>query len=480
VDIGYLLPACCFPAVLLPRDVAKHEPGTTRNSQATVNDPFNLPHNSSSKVSRQWPWRIVVHILLLLGCWVAVVGCGPAKDPSSVRLPQTQKWFDRARESFDKIDMEDAYEAVMQALRLAPNDPEIQLLAANLALAKLDYDEVLRLTEGTADSKQLALRGRAQWYMGNVEEAGATLDTLLRDPDVHDPWARAVSKLANHGAGRHPFASSGDSVASLDMPAVRGAAMIVPIEIDGEQGLAFLSTGTAEVVLDKAQRKEPSWVSLRFDGRVEFQDVPAVTQDLSGISRMLGAPIKAMLGVNFFRNAHVTFDFQARQFVVRRFSPPRPPRATDIPVFYLRGGAMVTRGALNLDVLDASYLLDSSQMGELVLDADGFRKAGVDPNKLTPVEGQPGVKHGTVPMVRIGSFLVRDVGAALNKDVEALEQALGLNLDGIVGAGLLGSFRVTFGNYGKSCWFEEDFAAEMAPGRSSEPREQDSPTPPSR
>ncbi|OQB11310.1 MAG: hypothetical protein BWY17_03898 [Deltaproteobacteria bacterium ADurb.Bin207] len=410
---------------------------------------------------------------------IACAACQPAKDPSSLRSPHAQKWFDRARNSFQQMDVEDAQDAIGQALRLAPQDPEIRLLAANLAIAKLDYAEVLRLTEGVSDSKALAIRGRAQWYLGDIQATSATLEALLRDPDTHDPWAKAISKLANHGTGRKPYRMEGDIVASVEMPRVRGTAMVVPVEIDGEQALALLSTGTAEVVLDKTQRAEPSWISVRIDGRVEFQDVPAVTQDLSGVSRQLGAPIKAMFGVNFLRNANVTFDFQGRQFVVRQFSPPRPPRATDIPVHYIRGGGMMVRSALASDG-SASLYVDSSQMFPLALDTDGWRKAGVDPKTLTPFEGDPKLRHGIVPLVRLGAFDIPQVAAVLSNEIEGLEQVLGLNVDGVVGSGLLGGFRVTLGDSGKVLWVEEDLVTEsgLNPAPSPKPADDDTANPP--
>lgn len=421
-------------------------------------------------------------VLLLLGLVVAFVACQPAKAPGPVRSPRAQKWFERARASFNQMDVEDAQDAVHEALRYAPKDPEIRLLAANLALAKLDYEEAIRMTEGASGSKALALRGRAQWYAGQVDKAGASLEQLLHDPEVHDPWAKAISKLANRGAGRKPYRSEGDIVAAVEMPRVRGTALVVPVEIDGEQGLALISTGTAEVVIDKSQRREPSWVSLRFDGRVEYQDVPAVTQDLSGISRQLGAPIKAMLGVNFLRNANATFDLQGRQFVVRQFVPPRPPRATDVPLYYIRGGGMMIRSALSAESAPtpASLLIDSSQMFPLSLDADGWRKAGQDPAELTPLEGEPSIKHGVVPMIRLGAFDVPQVAGVLGTEIETLETVLGINIDGVVGSGLLGAFRVTLGDGGKTLWMEEDFVAASptaapppppAPGGSEAPTE---------
>ncbi len=432
-----------------------------------------------------------VAVLLLVGSLLAFVACAPAKSSGPVRSPRAQKWFDRAQTSYRTMDVEDAQDAVRQALRHAPKDAEIRLLAANLALAKLDYEEAIRLTEGTRDSQALALRGRAQWYAGHVDEAGASLERLLRDPEVHDPWAKAISKLANRGAEREPYRSHGDIVAAMEMPRVRGTALVVPVEIDGEQGLALVSTGTAEVVIDKSQRREPSWVSLRFDGRVEYQDVPAVTQDLSGISRQLGAPIKAMLGVNFLRNANATFDLQGRQFVVRQFVPPRPPQATDVALYYVRGGGMMIRSALTADAAPtpASLLIDSSQMFPLALDEEGWRKAGLDAAELTPLDGEPSIKHGVAPMIRLGAFDVPQVRGVLSSEIQTLETVLGLNIDGVIGSGLLGAFRVTLGDGGRTLWMEEDFvpppaqrdrpAPEPGEGTAPAPSPAPSPAPPS-
>src|SRR4029453_80444 len=107
-------------------------------------------------------------------------------------------------------------------------------------------------------------------------------------------------------------------------------------ELDGENILALVATNFGELMIDSASRKEPAWVNLRFDRRVEVKDVPALTHDLSNVSRQLGAPIKALLGINVLRHMHVTFDRRGSQFVVRKSEPPPPPEASKIPIFYDR------------------------------------------------------------------------------------------------------------------------------------------------
>jgi len=65
--------------------------------------------------------------------------------------------------------------------------------------------------------------------------------------------------------------------------------MLVPVEIDGEQALALVSTGTAEVTLDSNSRKEPSWVSLRLAAH-RCPGCPRDGRGSFGISRMMNVP----------------------------------------------------------------------------------------------------------------------------------------------------------------------------------------------
>ena len=135
---------------------------------------------------------------------------------------------------------------------------------------------------------------------------------------------------------------------------------------------------------------------------------------------------------------------------------------------------MVTRGALGTDATPASLLFDSSQLYPLVLDADGWRKAGVDPTTLATLESDRGVKHGVVPAIRIGSFDVPRVGAVLSSEVDGLEKGLGMNLDGIVGSGLLAGFRITFAENGKVLWFEDDFLVDPQLASPNQPSDESS------
>jgi hypothetical protein len=417
--------------------------------------------------------------LLFVSLSLAAAACGPqggARAPN--RPPLATQWLQRAEASYRQADFDDARDAARQALTAAPQDMDIRALAARIALVRLDFSDALRLTEGLESADAHSIRGRAYWFTGDLEHAADELDALLTDPAVKDPWARDVAGLARRGVGRHPFSMEGGVVSSVEMPKAidrvsLGAANVVPCELDGERILALVSTGSSEVILDSNSRHEPAWVSLRFD-RIEMKDVPALVEDLSPISRQIGVPIQAMLGAQFLRHGHVTFDRHGDQFVVRRQDAPPPPEASRVPLYYLRGGGMLLRAAVTARNEDAIPLfVDSSRPVPLVLQDEGWTRAGVDVKSLTSLPDAPRVKHGTVPMFRVGGFDLAKMPAVGGLDLGELTSGLDVQLEGVVGADLLAFFRVTFADDGRFMWIEPDptllGAAEPKPGSDTAP-----------
>lgn len=409
-------------------------------------------------------FRALSAVALLVG----LTGCPEARAPEApIREPVVQKWLDRATSSYLAADVDEAQDEIRQALKQAPEDVEIKLWAARIALARLDFDEVLTVLEGVEGSEARGLRGRALWYAGKIDAAADELEAMLADPDVRDLWARDIAGLARRGGGREPFRVSGASVAMTEMPRVKGTALVVPVEIDGEQALALIATGTPELTLDSATRSQPSWVSLRFGGRIEVKDVPARVQDLSGISRQLNAPIKALIGVHLLRHLNATIDFGGGQFVVRNFSPPPAPGATKAPVYYLKGGGMVVRTVLRAEqnAEPVSLLVDTSLDLPLALDEAGWKKAGFEVSQLETLPQDRKLKHGLVPLVRLGSYDVPNVpavfGASPGDKLAEIERGLEVDLDGLLGSPVLAELRVTFTDGGRAMWFEHIDASEL-------------------
>jgi hypothetical protein len=403
-----------------------------------------------------------------------LAACGGPDPNTSGRSPDAEKWLARAKQSYRSGDADDATQAIDGALKAAPKDQEARLVAARIALARLDYAEAVRLTEGLGPppgpgrapsgepanpsiSEAKGIRGRALWYSGDIERAADELEDMLRDPSVKDTWARDVAKLARRGHGRHPFAIEGGVVAAVEMPQA-GPALVVPLELDGERVLGLIATNFGELMIDATSRKEPAWVNLRFGDRVEVKDVPALTHDLTAVSRTLGAPIKALLGVNVLRHMHVTFDRRGSQFVVRKSDPSPPPEATRMPVFYARGGAMMMRAAVSAKG-DGNTLLfiDSSAFYPLALEDRLLKVSGANLSDFRPEPGAPpSWKMGTIPYFKLGSVDLPQIPAMQGANVGEYKETFDVDVGGIAGAALLSVFRVTFGEDGRWLWLELD------------------------
>ncbi len=402
----------------------------------------------------------------VMGASVVALGCGATGQQDADWPPVSKRWFDRGDVSFRQGDLEDAETASENALRVTPDREEVRLLAGRIALAKLEFARAIQVLKGLDSNEARSLRGRAYWYAGDVDHAADELEKLVADPEVRDPWATEIAKLARRGSGRKPFEMSGGELGVTDMPRTGSTAMIVPLEINGEPGLGLIATGTAEAVVDSSGGAQANWVSLRFGERVEVRDVPALAKDLSGISRQVNAPIKILLGVNLLRHLHPTFDLIGGQFVVRRYEPPPPPVATTVKLNYVRGGGMLIRGAFGNDAAAAacSLLVDTSIVYPVALDSGGWKKAGVAPSSLRSVPNGGSLKQGTVPLLKLGSFELPSVPALSgDQPVKEREEGLGIELDGLIGSGLLANFRVTLADGGRTMWLEDMPREAFAP-----------------
>jgi tetratricopeptide (TPR) repeat protein len=387
----------------------------------------------------------------------AAAGCAGSRGDARSVPAGAAKWYERARASYRAADVDDARDAAKSALAAAPDSPPVKLMAARVHLARLEYAETLRLLQGDDTSEARGLRGRALWYSGDVDAAADELEALLGDAAVKDEWAKQIALLARRGAGRKPFQVEGGLLANTPMGPVRGPNFVVPLEIDGEQALALVATDKGEVVLDSAARREPSWVQLRFAERITVSNVPALTEDLSGVSKEMGAPIKALLGVNLLRRLNVTFDLVGQQFVVRTREAPAPPHATRVGVAYALGGAMVTRAAFGAqsEAAAAPVLVNTRQVYPLQLDEKGWQIAGVPPGELKPLAGAVNDKGAKLPALKLGAYSIPGVPGYAGASLGPVRNALGVDVVGSVGSGLLAFFRCTMTDGGRSLWIEE-------------------------
>lgn len=165
-------------------------------------------------------------LMVVVGSSVVFLGCGAAGQSSADWPPISKRWFDRGDASFRQGDIEDAETASDNALRVTPDREEVRLLAGRIALAKLEYARAIQVLKGLTSNEAHSLRGRAYWYSGDVDHAADELEKLVADPEVRDPWATEIAKLARLGAGRKPFEMRGGQVGVTDMPRTGSTAKI--------------------------------------------------------------------------------------------------------------------------------------------------------------------------------------------------------------------------------------------------------------
>ena len=382
---------------------------------------------------------------------------GPGGGPAEPEWPELSKQsYEQARARFNVLDVDGAKTAIESAIVAEPDRAAIRILAAHIALSQMQYEEALQQLRGLSSSQATGLRARALWYSGQVAAAAEELDRLLADPEVEDGWASGVSALARTGGGREPFRLTGSLLAVSEMPRLPIPSLIVPVELNGEQVLAMIATGSPEVVLD-SPKEQPSWVSLRFARRLEVKDVPALGRDLSGLAKRVGAPVRLLLGVNLLRRLNATFDFHAGQFVVRSFAPPPPPRASAIDVSYIKGGGMVMRSRFGVEPTSpaASFLVDTSVLFPLALSDAAWNKTGADPATFHAVAGDAKLSQGVVPGLTLGSFSLPGIPGIRGMNFSDLSQGGGIELDGVIGAALMAEFRVSLVDSGRTLWLEQ-------------------------
>jgi hypothetical protein len=436
--------------------------------------------------------RSLVGRLVCVSSFLALLSaCG-----GGLQAPLASQWLTRSQAELRALNLVAATDAANRALEAvganrnpnaapSPASIPVRIHAAEVALARLDWDGALTVLKGAAGAEAAGLRGRAYWYSGKLEEAAAELDLVLGDPNAKDEWARTVVKLCRSGIGRKPYSTDGALLGVEEIIRVGAAfpAIVVPVRIDGEDGLALVATAVADVVLDSKGRTEPGWIQLGFGESFEVRDVPALIEDLSGISKAVGAPIKALLGVRTLRQLNATVDFQGHQFVVRGFNPPAPSQATSLAAANLKGGgllvpanlgaapALAATGAASnasgaVTNVPATLAVDSTAGYPLSLDAAAWARAlsliAVDASDASAA-GRPATgtsPTGRIARMQLGRVEMTEVPVSGALELSQLEGTLHVDVDGALGAGLLAQFRVTFADGGRTLWLEDDAARE--------------------
>ena len=421
-------------------------------------------------------WITRSFALLFVAATPFASGCPEPTDATSQKectaegQKTAKKWMKRAGDDYKSGDLDDANDSITSAVNGCPSDGEIRLMAARIALARLDFKGALGALENVDGSEAASLRARAYWYSDDLTHTAEELSAALEDPDFKDPWAKPVRELAGtQGSGRHPFQLREGSarLVEMHMPRDLGYALMLPIEIDGQSTMALAVTGVPEVILDSKTRTNPGWVSVKFgtaDRWMEYRDVPALVNDLTPYTASQQVPIGALIGVNFLRRLHLTFDRRGDQFIIRKEEPPPPPAFTRVPVAYVRGGGMIVRGTLKKEFEITSGLwVNTGDPFTLALPDPTWKKLGVDPSTLPTYAS---LAHGKLTDVRIGGLDLGPVESVAGiSGIEDKLSQIDVDVVGAMGVGFLTAMRVTIADGGRALWLEtdEDTSMVLAP-----------------
>src|SRR5262249_19548644 len=125
-----------------------------------------------SNVRRDVQGRVFSALLALSALTIGGCPLTPYNSPPE----KAEGWDQRAQRARLEADFQEAHDSAEKALAIVPEDPQVRVLAAHVALTSLDYAEVLRLLKGIKSTEASALRGRAFWYKGELEAAADELD----------------------------------------------------------------------------------------------------------------------------------------------------------------------------------------------------------------------------------------------------------------------------------------------------------------
>jgi hypothetical protein len=99
-------------------------------------------------------------------------------------------------------------------------------------------------------------------------------------------------------------------------------------------------------------------------------------------------------------------------------------------------------------------LVDTSLAYPVALDSQGWTKAGVNSKSFTGINGSTTLTQGVLPNLQLGAFPIPQVPGVAGVPMAEVEKGLEMNIDGMLGAGLLASFRVTLVDGGRTMWLE--------------------------
>lgn len=226
--------------------------------------------------------------------------------------------------------------------------------------------------------------------------------------------------------------------------------ILVKVRVNGSEPLDFLfDTAAMQTVIDRRVAAETALdkqgamqilaaggalpgtlttIPKMEIGELQFADVQAVMLDLTPQTRQLGKRISGIIGANLMNRFAVTIDFARSQIVFNDANTYKPAPGAALVPFSKKQGPVIT--ALLSGSTQASFLVDTGAAFNNIPSriAKGF--LGTQTPHMTEGTGLDGrpvrLATVTVPTVKLGSHLVRNVNFTYSVEQEAQAQSKGL------------------------------------------------------
>lgn len=242
------------------------------------------------------------------------------------------------------------------------------------------------------------------------------------------------------------------------------------IAVNGVETEALLDTGAEMTLLDSAfagriEAGEGASVDARGTGAgtVEARFVPGLTLSLAGqdmeavtavaidltdvSQRLIGAPLQAVAGREFFDRHRVRIDFEAGTVcVIARETAPDGER------FELTERAGIMGFPVTLEGHEVIADLDTGNRGALLLSRDGAEAAGLYDGR--PVASESG--GGLGGAVELDALVIEEIriGSQVHEDVEALVDRREGEAHANIGLALLSHYTLTIDFSENALWLE--------------------------
>jgi hypothetical protein len=370
--------------------------------------------------------------------WLAIVGvaCGGAPAPDTTTRPRSddrsgREEAQRARDAFERGDLEIAGGLIEEALAADPTDETVLAEFAAIELAR-GHDQ--RVAEALADATHrdlVLLRAKARFRLGDARGVVRDLESFA--DEERDGWmevALAIARGAGDGAW---WVAGGADRASL--PTLSGPPVpVIEIAIDGEPVRALVSTATDLTVIDDRLAEEASLVERIELGPVTLGRVPALVRDLDPLERQLGTPIGAVIGLDVLRHFETTIDYAQHRVVLRREGTEVGQESSNARYATLAGSFLSVHAIMG--EVQGWLVIDTGGLFPIALSPNAVAALGLDLETLEapPSAPAPDVRLTQIESLRVSDFELRGVPAVTGLVPRDLDALSGVALAGMLGA----------------------------------------------